>query len=159
PGGFGYGDGDDRTTLADMEGNYTTVYLRRSFDLANPAAVTSLTLSIRYDDGFVLYLNGTEVARRGVTGTVAFNSRATDHEADSAEVIDLTAGRNLLRTGKNVIAAVGVNTSLTSSDMSLDPEVYANPLGNGCGSLLYVRTSPVAIGGTAPAVDTASVRV
>ena len=41
---IGYGDGDDATELSDMEDNYTTVYIRRTFTLANPAGVESLSV-------------------------------------------------------------------------------------------------------------------
>ena len=31
--GFGYGDGDDRTVLKEMKGNYTQVFIRREFEI------------------------------------------------------------------------------------------------------------------------------
>ncbi len=160
PGGFGYGDGDDRTTLADMEGSYTTVYIRHAFNLANPASITTMTLAMRYDDGFIVWLNGTEIARRDFTGAVRFDSRAdADHEADAAAVIDVSAFRAQLRTGKNVIAAAGINSSSTSSDLTLDPELYADPTGSGCGTRLFASGASISLGGTAPVLSTASVKV
>ncbi|MGH9363439.1 MAG: CotH kinase family protein, partial [Thermoanaerobaculia bacterium] len=160
PGGFGYGDGDDRTTLLDMEDGYTTVYLRHAFTLDEPGSIATLTLSVRFDDGFVLYLNGAEVVRRDVTGAVSFDSEAdADHEAGSPAAIDLSSFRGLLRTGKNVIAAVGVNASIASSDLTLDPEVFAPAQGSGCGSRLFARSAALSLGGTSPVPETASVRV
>src|SRR5687768_3618364 len=35
--GFGYGDGDDRTDLPDMQGSYASVYLRARFEVLDPA--------------------------------------------------------------------------------------------------------------------------
>src|SRR5206468_1197121 len=64
PSGIGYGDGDDNTVLADMQNLYTTVYARKSFTVNDPADLLNLELDIDYDDGFVAYLNGQEVARR-----------------------------------------------------------------------------------------------
>lgn len=160
PGGFGYGDGDDRTTLTDMEGNYTSIYARHAFDLANPASVTTLTLSLRVDDGCVLYLNGTEVARRNVTGTVHFDTEADgDHEVGAPTIIDLTGSRNLLRAGKNVFAAVGFNNSPTSSDLTLDPQLYGSQEGSGCGTRLFASSGTIALGGRAPILDTVAVEV
>lgn len=63
PTGIGYGDGDDATLLTDMEDNYLTVYSRKTFSLAS-TNTTTLTLTIDFDDCFVAYLNGQEVARR-----------------------------------------------------------------------------------------------
>jgi hypothetical protein len=61
--GIGYGDNDDATVLSDMVNKYVSVYLRRKFAIANPEQLQNLILSVDYDDGFIAYLNGTEVAR------------------------------------------------------------------------------------------------
>jgi hypothetical protein len=77
----------------DTAGNYATAigldigaamfnanpsaYLRVPFTVAAPNALTLLTLSLRYDDGFVAYLNGTEVLRRNTPATPTCNSSAT----------------------------------------------------------------------------------
>ena len=49
---------------AQMRSNNASLYLRAPFTVANPGAVSRLLLRARYDDGFVAYLNGQEVARR-----------------------------------------------------------------------------------------------
>ncbi len=51
PTGIGYGDNDDATVLGDMANGYLAFYARKSFIVANPAALTSLVLEIDYDDG------------------------------------------------------------------------------------------------------------
>lgn len=68
PTGIGYGDGDDATILSDMEGNYLTVFCRKTFDVTNPDAVDELILQVSIDDGFYAYLNGVEVASYGGGG-------------------------------------------------------------------------------------------
>ena len=82
----------------DTSGNYTpaigldlgaamlnvnpSAYLRVPFTVADPYDLTLLTLSLRYDDGFVAYLNGTEVLRRNAPATLGWNSSATStHQA------------------------------------------------------------------------------
>lgn len=142
PTGIGYGDNDDATTLGDMrqiaddpatpdvdesQPGYVSVFCRKVFNVADAEAIENLVLRIDYDDGFVAYLNGVEVARRGLTGTPPpFSATATGHEAGTAEniVVDLTAVS--LVTGENVLALQGHNTNLTSSDFSLIPELLAN---------------------------------
>jgi hypothetical protein len=54
-----------------------SAYLRVPFTVADPYTLRLLTLSLRYDDGFVAYLNGTEVLRRNAPATLAWNSSAT----------------------------------------------------------------------------------
>src|SRR5581483_5758859 len=101
------------------EPGYLTVYTRKSFVINSPADVDSLILTLDYDDGFVAYLNGTEVARMNVAGNpAAFNEVASaDHEAGTAEEFDLSANKSLLRAGQNVLAIEVHNVSLTSSDL------------------------------------------
>ena len=58
------------------------VYVRIPFEVAKADAVRSLRLRMKYDDGFVAYLNGEEVARVNAPDTVAWNSVATDGHKD-----------------------------------------------------------------------------
>ena len=128
--GIGYGDRDDATILSDMQqanGNpgYVSVFVRQRF-LADPSAVDSLILSISYDDGFVAYLNGTEVARRGLVGPPPPHSAlATAHDAEGFEDIDITGRKNLLVNGTNVLAIQVHNNVITSGDLSLIPLVLS----------------------------------
>ncbi|MBE0536511.1 MAG: lamin tail domain-containing protein [Phycisphaerae bacterium] len=83
--------------------------------------VLGMTLRIRYDDGFVAYLNGYEVARSNVWGQPGWDSTATVDRpnADAAQVseFDLTRYRSLLRPGaENVFGILGVNFDAASPD-------------------------------------------
>lgn len=70
PGVLGYGESYIATAVPygpDSLNKYITAYFRTSFQLASdPAEITALFLSANYDDGIVVYLNGQEVARRGL---------------------------------------------------------------------------------------------
>ncbi len=127
PTGIGYGDGDDATILSDMEDNYLTVYARREFEVTSAAAVGRLVLDIDYDDGFVAYLNGDEVARSASMGAagspVAYNTAASSHDAGAVE--SFTIGTDSLRDGTNVLAIEVHNSTLGSSDLSLLPSLSA----------------------------------
>lgn len=124
---IGYGDGDDVTLLNDMRFNYTTIYLRHSFQIAG-AVPDTLTLRLYVDDGAIIYLNGQEVARPHVTGGVKnYNSNAgTSHDAVWEE-ITLTGLSSLLTTGDNILAVHALNAGSTSSDFSFDAELIGNP--------------------------------
>jgi hypothetical protein len=50
--------------------------MRVPFTVADLSALTLLTLSLRYEDGFVAYLNGTEVPRRNAPATLPCDSSA-----------------------------------------------------------------------------------
>ena len=111
--GFGYGDGDDATVLSDMQNGYLSVYTRRQFDVPNVGAIAGLELKVNWDDGFVAFINGQEIARRnlaGASGTVvAHDIAASSHEAGTPETIAVSS--SVLVTGTNVIAVrlIGVN--------------------------------------------------
>jgi len=69
PAELGYGDGGEATTVGfgpDASNKYITTYFRHTFSVANPSSYQSLTLSLRRDDGAVVYLNGAEVFRSNV---------------------------------------------------------------------------------------------
>jgi hypothetical protein len=106
-------------------GAYASLYARVTFNLEDPAALAGLFLHATYDDGFVAYLNGTEVARVNMAGPPgtppAFDALAAT-TVEPAEVdIDLAAQRGLLRAGENVLAVQGHNAGATSSDFVLVP--------------------------------------
>ena len=65
----------------DLEGAMlhvnSSAYLRVPFAVTDPTAFKRLSLSMRYNDGFVAYLNGTEVLRRNAPVTPLWNSFAT----------------------------------------------------------------------------------
>ena len=134
PAGIGYDDGDDATELLDMENGYLTVYARRTFTVV-PGDVTTLALRIRYDDGFVAYLNGFEVARRGLGDAgdpVFFDTPAGGHEATGFETINLGSSIGLLVNGTNLLAIELHNTAIDSSDASLHPNLLSNvPISTG----------------------------
>ena len=62
---------------ASMSNVNASAYLRAPFTIADPAAYKSLTLRMRYDDGFVAYLNGAEVVRRNAPALPLWNSVAS----------------------------------------------------------------------------------
>ena len=110
PSGFstGFAFYDEATTFPDMPAGYVSLYLRREFVVTNLSDVVWPVLRIDYDDGFVAYLNGTEVARRGLAGAagtpVLHTATATAHPRGSTEEIDLQIHRALFVPGTNVLA-------------------------------------------------------
>ncbi|MBN1674172.1 MAG: endo-1,4-beta-xylanase [Kiritimatiellae bacterium] len=130
---LGYGESYIDTALSygsDPANKRITTYFRVSFALSNESArVAGLTLYANYDDGFVAYLNGQEVARQSMpTGTVAYGTWALDHESGAYEEIDLTAHENALTPGVNVLAVEVHQVTGNSSDLVMDMELTLETL-------------------------------
>src|SRR5438093_7551677 len=97
----------------------------------NSAAPDSLSLSVRYDDGFVAYLNGVEITRRNAPASPVWNSIATADRnfasATTIESIDVSAaGIPALVSGNNVLAVQMLNAASTSGDVLFQPELIAS---------------------------------
>lgn len=144
-GGIGYGEPDFiQTNLSDMRSNYTTVYIRREFDVSDPAQLGILTMVLFIDDGYVCYINGNEVARGNAPSNYTFRSTATDnHEASDPYIVELGEAADFLLPGKNVIAFVGFNITLSgSSDFVLLPYLFELPKSQaGGGQIAMSRTA------------------
>ncbi|MBE0655640.1 MAG: chitobiase/beta-hexosaminidase C-terminal domain-containing protein, partial [Bacteroidales bacterium] len=124
PTGIGYGDNDDATIIPKT----LSVFLRKQFIIDDPAQVSACIFHMDYDDGFVAYLNGKEIARRSVTGNPpAYDAKASpDREAlmytgGSPERFDIGNPEEYLIQGENVLAIQVHNTSLTSTDLTAIP--------------------------------------
>ena len=127
--GFGYGDKDDKTVLEDMKDGYSRVYIRYEFDLDGADKDDNANLHIRYDDGFIAYLNGEEFVRKEIDKGRGKRARKVDsHEASGSKyrVIEIERWSSLARKGRNVLAIEGHNAKLNSSDFTLDPYLSLN---------------------------------
>lgn len=119
---LGYGD-PMATTIGygpDATNKYTTTYFRRTFTATN--GFSTLTLNLRRDDGAVVYLNGTEVARTNMpSGTVTAATLATTAiaGADETTYFPLTISGQLYN-GINVLAVEIHQSGGTSSDIGFD---------------------------------------
>jgi hypothetical protein len=126
--GFAWAGGDE-TTLLPTASDYTSVYFRHQFAVEDPTAVAWLVLRLDYAGGFVAYLNGTEVARRGLGPAgmpVPYNAAADSHYDGVPELIDLTAHVAILRTGINVLAIQWHNSLPVGWGAAFIPELRAN---------------------------------
>jgi hypothetical protein len=183
--GFGYGDGDDATELDDMRQRFTnpgylSVYIRRVFNVPDPSAWSDLSLVVDYDDAFVAYLNGVEVARSAalagigapdepipfdlVLGNgVSHEASAGDNNPNPPETFVVSGAGGILRPGLNVLAIQGFNSTMDSSDFSLIPElvvrVAESSVALGWGSDLFASPGTIQIAGFADPTAAASIKV
>jgi hypothetical protein len=139
-GGVGFERDSGHETLfqtdvgAEMYNTNTSCYIRIPFTPAG-ASYSNLMLKMRYDDGFIVYLNGAEVARRNFTGDPQWNSVAGAANPDDAAklqtTIDISGSIGLLRPGVNLLAVHGLNTSVDSADFLISVELVGGELSQG----------------------------
>lgn len=124
PGGFGFADGDDNTVVSQT----VSVFIRITFNIADTSKISAAILNADYDDGFVAYLNNTEIARANMTspGKPPYSDVASaSHEAvmynggnpDYFNINESTL-ENIIVPGTNVLAVQIHNLTANSSDLS-----------------------------------------
>lgn len=110
-----------------MKGVNASAYVRLPFLLSDLSDLDSLTMLLRYNDGFVAYINGVEAARSNAPATLSYNASATATRgvADSLqqEVFNLSAVLPQLQLGVNVLALHGLNVSTGDDNFLLLPEL------------------------------------
>lgn len=124
--GFGMGDNDDATIVTVNR----SIFLRKKFTITSIVNINQLLLQMDYDDGFVAYLNGVEIARAQMVGKGSlprFDVLASgQHEAiiynnGEPEKFVVNNPASLLKTGENILAIQVHNQDITSSDLSAIP--------------------------------------
>ena len=141
--------------VGEMFETNQSVFVRMPFDFAgDPSTFDNLKLRMKYDDGFVAYLNGVKVAESLAPANPTWNSGATSPHDDSAAVVfeefDITDHIGELIVGQNVLAIHGLNQALNSSDLLILPEFVGEQVEEGMGGMgvINVDTPTVTIGGT-----------
>jgi hypothetical protein len=140
-------------TVAEMDSTDATpqysAYVRYSFNITNKDQLTSLQLALRFDDGFIAYLNNKRVARANFAEDFIYNQPQWDSyaglqvgtsssagnvqrvdEADDVVLFDLTPYLSELVEGTNVLAFHVVNSRSTAVtehrlDLLIQPELTA----------------------------------
>ncbi|MFN8145238.1 MAG: CotH kinase family protein [Bacteroidia bacterium] len=124
-GGIGFGDSDDGTTVSTC----ISVYTRKTFSISDTSKIFEAVLNADYDDGFVAYLNGVEIARVN-TGIAGIRPAWNDLAPASREAVMYSGGvadsfylsknllKSLLKNGTNVLAIEVHNNLSTSTDLS-----------------------------------------
>lgn len=135
---FGYGDADDTTDFPEMRNSFVSVYIRREFYILNPEDFKNdrAILKVNYNDGYIAYLNGKEIARSnlGEPGTfVPCNVSATAiRGAGLYETKELGSIATLLQPGRNVLAIQAHNADIADWTFSIDAYLFvADPAKEG----------------------------
>ena len=172
-GGVGYDSGaGDRygslinfDTEAVMDNQRPSCLIRIPFTPAVGAldGMTNAEIRVRYDDGYVAYLNGTEIWRENFTGIPDGDSTAggshSDPDAEVLQPVDITAHLGLIVEGQeNVLSFHGLNVGNGSSDflISADLRVSSTPNPGGAGG--SISPTAIAYAGSVPITTVTEVR-
>ena len=121
---MGYGEGDEATIVGfgpDASQKFITTYFRKVITLTNTYA--NYILKGKRDDGVVVYINGVEVFKDGLSGPVNYNSLATQAVDDGQVWLSTILNGSVLKLGSNTIAVEIHQSAINSSDISFDFEL------------------------------------
>ena len=117
-----------------MYSSNSTAYVRIPFTVAIPSAFDTLQLLMRYDDGFVAYLNGHAIASSNAPASPVWNSAAAQRHLDPQAVqwqqFDVSSGRPYLQAGTNVLAIRALNIAATNTDFLMQARLLADRITN-----------------------------
>ncbi|MEN8871312.1 MAG: chitobiase/beta-hexosaminidase C-terminal domain-containing protein, partial [Akkermansiaceae bacterium] len=111
---------------AEMRSNNASVYIRIPFEVADPTGISNLNLRLKWEDGFVAHLNGTEFRKESAPTTPVWNSQSTDggrNEDNATTFFNYPVEQGGLVTGTNILAIQGLNSAAGSSDLIFVPEL------------------------------------
>ncbi|NNE55063.1 MAG: hypothetical protein HKN32_03510, partial [Flavobacteriales bacterium] len=123
PGGFGFGDDDDGTVVTDV----VSIFMRNQFTVEDINDINLMSFHADFDDGFIAYLNGVEIARENLEPFAPdYNDPASgSHESQLYQggIPNTYAWvkddlEDLLLQGSNTLAIQLHNSSAFSADMT-----------------------------------------
>jgi len=141
--------------IAGMRGVNPSAFIRIPFQIAEAATleeIGSLTLKMKYDDGFVAYLNGVKIAEANAPpAPLVWNSVASASHADSLALefvpFDVSAQIDLLQVGENLLAIHALNDDASSSDFLICPQlVYSDSTAVGISPDAMIYTGSTTLG-------------
>ena len=110
--------------LAAMQNVNPSAFVRVPFNVANPAAFTGMILTMKWNDGYAAWLNGTPIASFAAPASPAWNATATQsHSAGAPLVTSIANPAALLRAGTNILAIQGLNNTAANGVFSVLPQL------------------------------------
>jgi hypothetical protein len=126
PSPFYYGESlTGGTVISGMQNVYGSIFLRKTFVLNNVAEIGGLKFGAIVDDGFVAWINGTEIHRfnmPGGAGTAVTISTLANNATEPVpfDIVTLANPGAYLVPGTNVITVQVFQSALSSSDLIFD---------------------------------------
>ena len=159
PGPHGQGLAGMGTTVSGVVGNTPSLYTRIVFNAsaADAADANPLQLLVDYDDSFVAYINGVEVARANLQNPNTFVPRTAvattaRNYAGAPTTFVISPAKNVLVPGANVLAIQTHNVSIGDADIAVSADLRIGATG----TRLVANNSPswrYKVGTTEPVGD------
>lgn len=121
---FGY---NEPGVNSPSQTNRETYYLRRDINITNPSQYATITLTAKYDDGAVVYVNGVEVARMNMpSGTLVYGTNPSGNRnyTDGDFVLDIPSSS--FANGNNQVAVALYQGTSNTVDFYFDMKLDAN---------------------------------
>ena len=134
-----------RTDLAALHGVGSSAWIRVPFDGSKLTDGDRLWLDATYDDGFVAWLNGVEVARRNAPDPISWDSAASvDRDREALTVVEsirLGVDLSMLALdGSDWLAVQLLNASVDDEEVFLEVSLRAES--SGAGGRWFAEPSP-----------------
>lgn len=140
---------DVRTAMQNVN---ASVYFRLPFNYTNAAPPDSLTLRMKFNDGFAAYVNGLPAASANAPLDPEWNEAATAINAPANAIqfasFDLNSVRHALTTGTNTLAIHGFNIATTDADFLSLAELEWSNTGYYLDSRYFTLPTPGDVNGT-----------
>lgn len=117
--GLGFKLASVETEIDDMPGSYTSIFLRRHFNLEAVDAARGYRLEVLTNGGFYAYLNGVEIMSHNLSSK-AFDATADKSFDAEVSYFDLDELPDTLVAGDNVISF-----QVHTSDLAVDSFVFS----------------------------------
>ncbi len=144
--GIGFGvAGVGLNVQSAMLNSNASAFVRIPFVIDSPTNYSLLTLNLKYDDGYVAWLNGVAIARANAPiEDLDWNSSALGtHSSSGFETLALDNASALLRAGTNILAIQGLNVSAADASFLVLPELVGTTIaGENTSGLYFTQPTP-----------------
>lgn len=105
---------------------YSTLYFRKIISVNSPNTFETFRLRTKFDDGIVVWVNGTEAYRNNIAASPSYATLAPSAIANNGyDTYTTSLSPSLFVNGNNIIAVEIHQNAVTSSDLFFDLELAA----------------------------------
>lgn len=106
--------------MKDLPQICLTVSLCRNFEIQDVSQYSVLELSVNYNDGFIVWINGKRVVAEKPPKTSLSRLASNSHESGQFEKFEIGKLDSILQNGENIISIQVFDLSLSSSEFLID---------------------------------------
>ena len=103
----------------------SSAFIRVPFTVTDPSVFGGLNLTTRWNDGYIAWINGTQIGSFAAPAAPAFDSAATQSHSAGAPVLTVLSPSATLRAGTNILAIQALNNTAANPAFSVLPQLEA----------------------------------